>query len=102
MTDVLLPLPPEDEIRRLRLQQSIDEDRKPNPLVQRVLEPGLPLRLRCQVCQHKWDFPWEKGMLVEVMLARLKANLVCPRCGTKSRRGGKKNIVILPSKEITP
>ena len=25
MTDVLLPLPPEDENRRLRLQQSIDQ-----------------------------------------------------------------------------
>ena len=106
MVDALLPLPPEDEIRRLRLQESIDQDSKAkppvreNPLTQRVLEPGVPIRLRCQVCQHEWDFPWEKGMLLDACLARMKGHLICPRCGNKSR-ARKKAILMVPRKEVT-
>ena len=82
MVDALLPLPPEDEIRRLRLQESIDQDSlvRGNPLTQRVLEPGVPLRLRCQVCQHEWDFPWERGMDIDAFLRRMKGYQNCPRC----------------------
>ena len=60
----------------------------------RVLEPGLPVRLRCQVCEHEWDFPWERGMLVEALLARMKAYLICPQCGNKRRQ----QIVLVPQK----
>ena len=104
MTEVLLPLQPEDEVRRLRLQESIDQESKAkppvreNPLTQRVLEPGVPIRLLCQVCQYEWDFPWEKGMLVEVALARMKSHLICPRCGNKSH-ARKKAILMLPEKD---
>lgn len=96
MTDALLPLPPEDEVRRLRLQESIDEDARADPLPwlkHRVLEPGAPLRLHCQACQHEWDMPYEKGMLVDAFIARMKGNLICPRCGNKSR-AKKKAIVV--------
>ena len=94
MVDALLPLPPEDEIRRLRLQESIDQVR-----MQRVLLHGVPLRLRCQVCQHEWDFPWERGMLLDACLARMKAHSICPRCGNKSR-ARKKAIVMVLEKEM--
>ena len=39
MTNALLPLPPEDEIRRLRLQESINQDSKPKPPVRRKTHP---------------------------------------------------------------
>ena len=104
MMNALLPLPPEDEVRRLRLQESIDQDSKAEPLVkqnplkQRVLEPVVPLRLRCQVCEHEWDLPWERGMLADALLSRMKAYLICPRCGNKSR-ARKKTILLVPQKE---
>jgi hypothetical protein len=99
----LLPLQPEDEVRRLRLQESIDQDRKPEPLARphRVLEQGVPLRLRCQVCQHEWDFLWEKGMLVDAFLVRMKGYRICPRCGNKSRAKSKA-ILMVPQKDRTP
>ena len=106
MMNALLPLPPEDEVRRLRLQESIDQDSKAEPLVkqnplkQRVLEPVVPLRLRCQVCEHEWDLPWERGMRVDVMVARMKAYRVCPSCGNKSR-ARKKEILFVTRKETT-
>ena len=66
---------------------------------ERVLGPALPLRLRCQVCQHEWDLPWEKGMLVSAFLARRKGNSVCPRCGNKSR-ARTEAIVMVPRPEV--
>ena len=67
---------------------------------QRTVEPGPPLILHCQVCQHEWEFPWERGMLVDAFLARIKGYLACPRCGNKSR-ARKKAILMLPEKEET-
>ena len=64
----------------------------------RVLEPGVPLLLRCQVCQHEWDFPWERGMNLSALAARAEGYGVCPRCGNKSR-ARKKAILIVPRKE---
>lgn len=98
MTDALLPLDPEDELRRLRLQQSIDQDTKVPPAVsreRRTLTSGVPLRLRCQVCNHEWDLPWEQGMLVDVFVTRIRGYLVCPKCGNKSR-ARKKTILLVP------
>ena len=67
---------------------------------QRVLEPGVPIRLRCQVCEHEWDFPWERGMLLDAFLARIKAYRICPACGNESR-ARKKAILIVSEKEVT-
>lgn len=64
----------------------------------RVLEPGVPLRLRCQVCQHEWDIPWEQGMLIDALLARMRGHRICPACGNNSR-GRKKAILVVPRKE---
>ena len=65
----------------------------------RVLEPGEPLRLLCQVCQHEWDFPWEKGMLLEVLVVRMNANRLCPSCGNRSRAKNK-GIMWIPRGEV--
>lgn len=65
---------------------------------QRMLEPGVPLRLLCQVCKHEWDFPWEKGMLMSVLTARLRGHVICPSCGNKSRAKNKA-IVLIPQKK---
>ena len=97
MTGVMLPLQPEDEVRRLRLQESIDQD-KLAWQKQRVLGPGVPLRLLCQVCQHEWEMPWALGMLLDAFLARIKGNLICPKCGNKSR-ARKKAILVVPQME---
>ena len=64
----------------------------------RVLEPGPPLLLHCQVCQHEWDFPWEKGMNLAALAARAEGYGVCPSCGNKSK-ARKKAILIVPQKE---
>ena len=99
MTDVLFPMPPEDEIRRLRLQESIDQDKTPQDPVsmayRRILDPGIPLRFQCRACQHKWDFPWEKGMNLDALAARMQGYMVCPRCGNQ-RRDWKKGVVLAP------
>jgi hypothetical protein len=96
----LLPLSPEDEVRRLRLQESIDQDTKPEPLAlqRRALEQGVPLRLLCQVCQHEWDLTWERGMLLDALVDRIKGYRSCPRCGNKSRARSKA-ILMVPQKE---
>ena len=65
---------------------------------ERVLEPGIPLRLRCQVCQHEWDFPWERGMNLAALAARAAGYGICPRCGNTSRARNKA-ILIVPRKE---
>ena len=67
---------------------------------QRVLEPGVPLRLLCQACGYEYVLPWEKGMLFEAMLARLKGYRICPSCGNKSRARNKA-VVILPEGDLS-
>ena len=61
---------------------------------ERVLEPGVPLRLRCQVCQHEWDFHWERGMNLYALAARAKGYDICPRCGNKSRARNKAILIL--------
>jgi rubredoxin len=60
----------------------------------RVLEPGVPLRLRCQACGHEWDFPWERGMLAEALVTRMKAYCMCPACGNRGKAKNKRVLLI--------
>ena len=51
------------------------------------LTQGLPLL--CQTCGHRWLFQPETGLIVEHVVALLKANRLCPKCGNHSKARGK-------------